>query len=617
MAKVVFLYKDNEYKIQCQENQKLEEICDHFISKLKLNEKDIYYSYNGKSGSIFDKNLTFEQMANSLDKERKKMNILAMSYDNDNNDKVSLIRSKNIICPKCGELIKMKIDNYKIKLFECKNNHSMNDIPLNHFEKTQMINLKNIVCEICKETNKNDTFDNQFYRCSGCKLNMCPICKSKHNQEHKIYNYDKINYICNIHDDEPLTHYCNLCKKNLCSICIQAHLDHDKILLANIIPNKNELLKQLEYLKNIMNMFTKNINKIIEILNEVKEAFSIYYNLEEYMITNFEQKERNYEILYNINEIINSNKNVIENINEINNENIIKNKFTKILNLYEQISVNEIKIKVKIEKRDINKEIYFLDNTDGKYKINGKKEEYHHDLLKELNESNVKLYINNKEEKYKKYFIPKVEGIYLITLKLNILMTDCSFMFYKCENITGIDLSLFNSKNVTNMQYMFNNCTNLLNVNLSSLNTENVTNMYAMFNNCYNLTSINLSSFNTKNVTNMRSMFNSCYSLTDINISSFNTENVNNMEKMFGCCYSLKSIDISNFDTQKVKNMERLFGSCKNLENINISKFDIQNTENMESIFDDCPKLSEIKLNKNSEKIKEKVDLKSTRIVYI
>ena len=123
MAEVIFNYKDNEYKIQCQENQKLEEICNHFISKLKLNENDIYYSYDGKSGSMFDKNLSFEQMANSLDKERKKMNILAMSYDNDNNDKVSLIRSKNIICPKCGELIKMKIDNYKIKLFECKNNH--------------------------------------------------------------------------------------------------------------------------------------------------------------------------------------------------------------------------------------------------------------------------------------------------------------------------------------------------------------------------------------------------------------------------------------------------------------------------------------------------------------
>ena len=35
MAEVVFLYKDNEYKIQCQENQKLEEICNHLISKLK------------------------------------------------------------------------------------------------------------------------------------------------------------------------------------------------------------------------------------------------------------------------------------------------------------------------------------------------------------------------------------------------------------------------------------------------------------------------------------------------------------------------------------------------------------------------------------------------------
>ena len=42
-----------------------------------------------------------------------------------------------------------------------------------------------------------------------------------------------------------------------------------------------------------------------------------------------------------------------------------------------------------------------------------------HDNLKELNELNTELYINNKKYKYKKYFIPEKEGIYSILLKFN------------------------------------------------------------------------------------------------------------------------------------------------------------------------------------------------------
>ena len=48
-----------------------------------------------------------------------------------------------------------------------------------------------------------------------------------------------------------------------------------------------------------------------------------YYKLSEYIINNYNQKERNYEILYNINEIINNND-IINDINIINNENDIK-----------------------------------------------------------------------------------------------------------------------------------------------------------------------------------------------------------------------------------------------------------------------------------------------------
>ena len=50
---------------------------------------------------------------------------------------------------------------------------------------------------------------------------------------------------------------------------------------------------------------------------------------------------------------------------------------------------------------------------------------------------------------------------------------------------------------------MFLGCSSLTSINLSNFNTNNVTNMYGMFYGCRSLTTINLSNFNTNNVTNI------------------------------------------------------------------------------------------------------------------
>lgn len=59
------------------------------------------------------------------------------------------------------------------------------------------------------------------------------------------------------------------------------------------------------------------------------------------------------------------------------------------------IKNNEIKMNVKIKNKDINKEIFFLDNTIWFKDSNGIS--HYHDNLKELNKDNVELYINNEK----------------------------------------------------------------------------------------------------------------------------------------------------------------------------------------------------------------------------
>ena len=73
MAQVEFQYNGIITTIQCQEDQKISEIFNKFTNKSNINENQINYSYNGRIIKSNDKNLTFNQLANSLDKQRKKI----------------------------------------------------------------------------------------------------------------------------------------------------------------------------------------------------------------------------------------------------------------------------------------------------------------------------------------------------------------------------------------------------------------------------------------------------------------------------------------------------------------------------------------------------------------
>ena len=105
--------------------------------------------------------------------------------------------------------------------------------------------------------------------------------------------------------------------------------------------------------------------------------------------------------------------------------------------------------------------------------------------------------------------------------------------FYKFENIGKYQIKYIFDKYLTKTNYMFWNCSSLTNLNLSNFNTQNVTNMSDMFYHCSSLINLNLSNFNTQNITNMSYMFSDCSSLINLTLSNFNTQNVINKSYMF------------------------------------------------------------------------------------
>ena len=169
-------------------------------------------------------------------------------------------------------------------------------------------------------------------------------------------------------------------------------------------------------------------------------------------------------------------------------------------------------------------------------------------------------------------------------------------MFYYCSSLSSLDLSSFDTSNVTSMGDMFSFCP-LSSLDLSNFDTSNVTDMASMFTGCYSLSSLDLSSFDTSNVAGMNEMFYDCFSLSSLDLSSFDTSNVTSMWGMFYGCSSLSSLDLSNFDTSSVTNMGDMFGGCSSLSSLDLSNFDTSNVTDMNQMFERCRSLESLDLS--------------------
>ena len=134
MAQVIFIFEGNNTIIQCNENDSMQNIIHNFVQNTGNEGNILYYLYNG---NIINKELTFNEVANEFDKNNKRMNVIVYKIDEDKNE----IISKDIICPTCKENILLKIQNFKINLNGCKNNHNTDNIFLNKYEETQKIDM--------------------------------------------------------------------------------------------------------------------------------------------------------------------------------------------------------------------------------------------------------------------------------------------------------------------------------------------------------------------------------------------------------------------------------------------------------------------------------------------
>ena len=175
------------------------------------------------------------------------------------------------------------------------------------------------------------------------------------------------------------------------------------------------------------------------------------------------------------------------------------------------------------------------------------------------------------------YYYAETEKVYL--------NTDSIGMFNGMSSLTTLDLSSFDTSQVTSMNSMFNGMSSLTTLDLSSFDTSKVTDMNYMFAEMFNLTTLYLSNFDTSKVTEMNHMFASMSKLTTLDLSNFNTSKVTNMGHMFSGMNNLTTLDLSNFDTSKVTEMNYMFSYMSGLTTLDLSNFDTSQVTNMDRMF--------------------------------
>ena len=215
-VKITFTYNGQNKIIECNRDEYMLDIYKRYALEIQVDLKKLFFLYNG---SMITQEVKLE---NIIKNNENNINMIVNELDYEEDKEVSLKQSKDIICPICNEICIINLNDYKITFSNCKNGQRFTKIMFDEFIDFQKIDESKIICDKCEgkeKIKKSEVNNNLFYKCCTCNINLCPLCKEKHNKiyvkKHLIINYDNKNYICNEHGERYISH-CKECNKDLC-----------------------------------------------------------------------------------------------------------------------------------------------------------------------------------------------------------------------------------------------------------------------------------------------------------------------------------------------------------------------------------------------------------------
>ena len=179
------------------------------------------------------------------------------------------------------------------------------------------------------------------------------------------------------------------------------------------------------------------------------------------------------------------------------------------------------------------------------------------------------IYINNSPVPPSKKVDLIKEGENTIILKWNSKLTSTYYMFYNCIYLLSIDVSHFDSSEISDAQSMFNECHGVKFINLTNFNPPYVGTLWHFALNCYALTSIDMTNYNIPSVS-YRKSFIGCKCLISLDLSNWKYSNILKIDEFIPESGNLILLDISNLDTTSVSDKGNEFTSCNKLKYLNL-----------------------------------------------
>ena len=318
-------------------------------------------------------------------------------------------------------------------------------------------------------------------------------------------------------------------------------------------------------------------------------------------------------IINKVNEVVkNKEDNINKQINIIQKQ--LNDNVEYLNNIKSNINNNYIILQVKIDEKDLNKDITLFNQVRTyKYYCNFERD----DIEVFINNQIVNIKYKNRykdfkyDEKskncelaqqieynlnilYEYYWNFTTTGIHTVKIIFKKKLLQCNSLFSYCYNIYKIDCSNFDCSQIIDCSEMFSFnvfvSTSLIEINLGKLDFALSNDFSYMFYGCKNLEKLDVSYLNTNNSKSFRYMFTGCSKLKEINVSKFNTTNCENIYGMFQDCSSLESIDMLNWDMKNINDIDYLFAAdCSKLKNIKMN-FNNNKKLSFEGIFLGLPK---------------------------
>ena len=239
--KVNFNFQNQKIELKFPKDTSIQNILSSFTTKINRNINDFNFLYSGEKLNNYETKSLAElndkdNIINISAYEKKEINEKSNSKIKPEN--ISLKVSDHIICPRCKYMSEIVINNFKIYITNCNNNHSMPGLFMNDFITTQYLDESRIICFECKKTqkelhNSQESEHNKLLMCS-CGISICQSCFQTHkeksleknsNKQHNAIPYQDKDYYCFEHN-AIYTSYCQKCKKNICEKCEEKHNNH-------------------------------------------------------------------------------------------------------------------------------------------------------------------------------------------------------------------------------------------------------------------------------------------------------------------------------------------------------------------------------------------------------